>query len=178
VSADVPFARDRAGRLVVRLRGVEVELLRSLAGELTELLGEAARDDPAVARLFPRAYLDPTEEEAEGRWQALAGPDLLRSRLDALAGLVAALGAEPDPPDAELVLDDEQVGQWLGVLNDARLALGSRLGIEEDDEVPDEADTGAAAHARRVYGWLTHLEAELVDVLLGELPEDPAPDAR
>ena len=33
------------------------------------------------ARLFPRAYLDPTAETEEAEWQALVGPSLLRERL-------------------------------------------------------------------------------------------------
>ena len=40
--------------------------------------------DPARSRLFPRAYLDPTEESEEAEWQALVHPELLRERLDAL----------------------------------------------------------------------------------------------
>jgi hypothetical protein len=68
---------------------------------------------------------------------------------------------------AEVELDAGEVEAWLHVLNDARLALGTRLGIAEDPEAEeiDPSDPNAAAHA--MYGWLTWLENDLVETLLG-----------
>lgn len=175
---DVRFHRSAAGRLVVALHPAEVELLAHLADELAELLETPDVRDPAVDRLFPRAYLDPTEEEAEDAFSALVRPDLLRARLDALRALSAVLRATPGGTDPDAVrtveLEPAQEAQWLTVLNDARLALGTRLGITE--EAAERVDRGAApdeliVHAQQVYDWLTHLQGELVDVLLGELPE-------
>src|SRR2546426_10571 len=68
---------------------------------------------------------------------------------------------------AEVELAPEEVEAWLHVLNDARLALGARLGITEDPEAEeiDPSDPEAAAHA--MYAWLTWLENDLVETLLG-----------
>ena len=44
-----------------------------------------------IERLFPKAYLDPTEEGREREYAALVHADLMRSRLDRLAEVVATL---------------------------------------------------------------------------------------
>jgi hypothetical protein len=67
----------------------------------------------------------------------------------------------------EVEIDGDEAQAWLGALNDARLALGTRLGVTEDldyDDIPED-HPDAAAHA--VYRWLTWLEGDLVDTLLG-----------
>ena len=68
-------------------------------------------------------------------------------------------------------LSAEEANAWLSVLNDARLALGSRLGVTDDTEVAplDPSDPNAPTLA--AYAWLTYLEGELVDTLLGEMPD-------
>ena len=58
---------------------------------------------------------------------------------------------------------------WLAVINDARLALGTRLEVTEDLDLsgldPDDPDTAPFA----VYWWLGVLEERLVDVLSASL---------
>ena len=69
--------------------GREIELLEQLPTQLRQVF-DAPASDPAAARLFPRAYLDPTEEEAEAEFEALVQPELLRDRLDALELVTAS----------------------------------------------------------------------------------------
>ena len=79
------WKRFRSGpddTLVVSLAPQEIELLEQLPTQLRQVF-DAPASDPAAARLFPRAYLDPTEEEAEAEFEALVQPELLRDRLDA-----------------------------------------------------------------------------------------------
>ena len=78
------------GTLTVSLADEELSLMRVLPEQLREVFEEDA-DDPARARLFPRAYLDPTAETEEAEWQALVGPSLLRERLDALELITVTL---------------------------------------------------------------------------------------
>ena len=68
----------------------------------------------------------------------------------------------------KVILTAEQVDAWLAVLNDARLTLGVRLNITEDFEpvALDPANEEAAAYA--AYAWLTYLEDEMVQALIGE----------
>ena len=165
------FARKRDGHLDLTLDAAEAELIRALPAQLLELY-EGDRADPARQRLFPRAYLDPTEEEAESQWEDLVHPDLLAGRLAALQQLSASLdGADPARRDRVVVhIGADDVNAWLGVLNDARLALGARLGVTEETDLArlDPHDPESAPKA--AYAWLTYLQGELVETLLGDLP--------
>jgi hypothetical protein len=165
------FTLRRGGRVDLTLEAPEAELLRSLPAEL-RVLYETDAPDPARDRLFPRAYLDPTEEQAEQQWQELVYPELLRGRLEALERLTSALDrADTARRDRVVVhLEPDDVQAWLGVLNDARLALGTRLDVTDDTDLtdldPDDPNTPVVA----AYAWLTYLEGELVETLLGTLP--------
>jgi hypothetical protein len=150
----------------------ERELLRRLPDELRDAYSSDDPNDAVAARLFPRAYLDPTEEASEREWQALVRPEMLRERLAALEQVIGALeGAEP-ARRGRLVVDlgEDDVPALLGVLNDARLALGTTLGVDDDTDLgaldPNAPDFPAYA----AYGWLTYLQGELVETLLGDLP--------
>lgn len=163
--------RDRGGRVTLRFEPVEVETLVAIVADLRAVVEAGAGDDPVSRRLFPRAYLDPTEEEAEVEWQALVQPDLLRTRLDALAAVTEGLktAAPARHGNVEIVLDEESQAQWLGVLNDSRLALGTALDITEETEMHDFAAGDPRRDQFLLYSALTSLEGELIDALLGEL---------
>jgi hypothetical protein len=163
----------RDGMLVARLSEPERELLQRLPDELRGAYESTDPADEVHGRLFPRAYLDPTEESAEAEWQDLVFPDLLRERLDALTRVVQALEtAEPGSRGERVLrLGPDDVPALLGVLNDARLALGTRLDVQEDTDLGDFDEDQADAYGYMVYAWLTQLEGDLVDTLLGELPE-------
>jgi len=164
-----PRFERRGEGVVATLDANEVELLRRIPGELQEqFAGPASKDDPVYKRLFPAAYLDPTEESAEQEWQELVHPELLRQRTAALELVNTTLDrAVTKRGRVEVELGPEEVEAWLGVVNDARLALGTRLGVTEEPEAQeiDPSDPDAAAHA--MYGWLTWLENDLVEVMLG-----------
>ncbi len=107
--------------------------MRSLPEQLREVF-EGESGDPARERLFPRAYLDPTAESEEAEWQALVHPSLLRERLDALELITSTLARAALSGDWwQIALTPDEVQAWLGVLNDTRLVLGTRLGVTEDE---------------------------------------------
>ena len=54
--------------------------------------------------------------------------------------------------------------RWLQVLNDVRLALGTRLGITEDE--PDVDPGAPEAEPRQLYYWLTALQDALVRAMM------------
>lgn len=173
------FRRARDGAIEVRLDASEGAVLARVCRELSTLLdvGEARADgprpegtgaDPVLERLFPRAYLDPTEEEAEAEWRRLVHPDLVATRRDALATLIRTLDrARTTRNRLEVSLSKAEAGAWLAVLNDARLALGTRLDVTEDLDpaavAPDDPDSASLA----VYWWLGYLEEHLLDTLAG-----------
>jgi len=164
------FKRRRDGRLVVTLPAQAVDVLRQITSDLGDLI--AAREPgPITDRLFQRAYLDPTEETAEQDWERLVHDDLGRSRAEALETLLADLDrAEASKGErVQITLDLDGEMRWLTALNDARLALGTLLGVTEEEplEYPDDDPRAAGAN---LYAFLTALQGELVDVLLGETP--------
>lgn len=163
--------RNRGGPIVLRFEPIEAQTLIEIVAGVRTVLEEGAGDDAVSRRLFPRAYLDPTEEAAETEWQALVQPDLLRTRLDALAAVTGSLQDAPSTRrgDLEIVLDEVSQGQWLGVINDARLAIGTALDITEETELHDFAADDPRQGQFLLYGALTALEGELVDALLGDL---------
>jgi hypothetical protein len=158
------FRRGPGDTLVVSLAEEELALLRGLPEQLREVF-EGGDDHPAHSRLFPRAYLDPTAESEEAEWQALVHPSLLRERLDALELITTTLDrAAADGDWWQIELTPDEVQAWLGVLNDTRLVLGTRLGVTEEEHEIDPADPDAGARA--LYQWLTWVLGDLVEELL------------
>jgi hypothetical protein len=142
----------------------EVEALRDLAGQLEGLLSGGVPTygtDPIRDRLFPRAYVDPTEDRAESDFQSVVHDELVRAKSEALAALVDDLDGEGR---IAVELDETQIEQWVAALNDVRLAVGTAIGVTEDDV--DLADDDPRAFGFATYDWLTWLQGSLVEALL------------
>ena len=146
--------RTRSGEFVVKLSDDERTLLRRLPAELAELL---KTDDPSLRRLFPPAYADEPDREAE--YRRLMGDDLLASHSEALTVMEATI-------DSERLAEVELMG-WLRAINSLRLVLGTRLDVSEDmyDTAMDPEDPRAGAFA--LYSYLGWLEEEVVEALAG-----------
>ncbi len=150
--------RARGGQIVVRMAPEERALLGDLPGQLRELLDERG-DDPSIQRLFPPAYRNHPDHDRE--YQRLMADDLRDRHAASLAVLAGTAGAEE--------LSEEEAAAWLSALNNLRLVLGTRLDVSEDmDEDLDPADPRAPGLA--LYGYLSLLTQQLVDVLAGALP--------
>lgn len=153
--------RLRSGRYQVRLSPEERMVLKSLPGQLRELLDDPDRD-PSLARLFPPAYADDVVRDAE--YQVLKGDELVARRQTALEVVERTVDAEE--------LTEEELTAWMGVVNDIRLVLGTQLDVSEEMAAIDEDDPRAPAFA--LYGYLSWLLEQIVDAMSGALPE---PDA-
>jgi hypothetical protein len=160
----------RRNRRVRRTRrGVELalpeeerELVGALVSQLRALLltDDLGAGDPNLRRLFPVAYAD--DEQLDAEYKDLVRDSLLEGRLAALDTIEATLHAK--------TLDEEQLGCWMGGVNDLRLVIGTRLDVSEEDEPeidPDDPD----APARVAYHYLGWLLEEIVTVLSAGLPE-------
>jgi hypothetical protein len=141
------------GGIRLRLSRDERALLVGLTGELRALL-EVAPDDPSLRRLFPPAYDDEADERA---YKELTGDSLLDGRREALELLEQTADRKQ--------LSAEEADAWLRALNDLRLVLGTRLGVQEDtfSSEPDLNDPHGQALA--VYGYLSWLQEQLVEAL-------------
>lgn len=161
------MARVRKTRkgVTVELGAEERRLLRGLPDELAPVLTAEPAGDPVRDRLFPHAYLDPTEEQAEVDWQGMVHSELVDQKLAALTTLAATLDSAGEGESVKLSLQIDEAEAWLAALNDARLALGVALEITEDREpaMMDPADPDVQPYV--VYDWLTWLQGSLVDAL-------------
>lgn len=141
---------------VLNLAQQERDLLVQLMGELESLLEED--DHPYVARLFPVAY--PDDDEAEAEYQRLMREELVISR-SANIELVKELVARPE---GATMTEAETLG-WMQSLNAIRVVLGTMLGID-DDEAAEQIDLNEGSGAQ-LYGYLSYLLEWTVQSLSG-----------
>jgi hypothetical protein len=155
-----PFRR-KGGELVARLEPAEARILALLLDQLEQLLTADAEDvagDPVLDRLLPAGHRSDPELAAD--YRELTESSLRAGKADDLATVRAGL-----PPDGGTVrLDPEQGAAWLRTSNDLRLALGTRLDVQEDTEPPEDL-ASEEGQQLAVYYWLTGLQGSLVDAL-------------
>jgi Domain of unknown function (DUF2017) len=155
-----PF-RFRHGDVVARLDPAEASVVGLLLDQLEMLLVADADDvagDPVMARLLPEGHRGDPEAAAE--YRELTESSLRSGKTDDLALMRATL---PEG-GGDVRLDPDQAAAWLRSTNDLRLALGTRLGITDETEPPEEfADDEDQQLA--VYYWLTALQGSLIDAL-------------
>jgi len=128
---------------------------------LDELRTVAADEDgrgDVWQRLYPDAYEEPAHSaEFRGFTQGALRSERLE-RIDACK-------AELEADGKVLVLADDAGDRWIRVMNDLRLALGTRLGITEDwDHEVDPDDPEQFPQA--AYLWLTGAQDALVRALM------------
>ncbi|MCA1825203.1 MAG: DUF2017 domain-containing protein [Frankia sp.] len=135
-------------------------MLRGVATNLLEVLATLPAEDPAVGRLLPDGYRDDPRAAAELR--SLIQDDLVAGKRRAA---MTVLGSLPEA-GGRVLLDEERAEQWLAMLNDARLTLGTRLAVTQDDDDArwSTADDATQA-AYELYRWLGWLQEGLVEAL-------------
>lgn len=181
------FRRTMTGKATARLDEVERGLLRTLAEQLLEMveppraahadplaveLGledlDTAVDlsdmemlserDPVLDRLFPPAYDD---EQAAMEFRRFTELGLRQQKSAAIKRMLATLPTDHD----KVVLVPEDARAWLTTLNDMRLALSVRLGIETEADherlqlLPDDDPASGLYH---VYDLLTYIQESLI----------------
>ena len=146
----VPFDFTRRGYRC-NLDTDERFLVRRLIGEVRELLTGNLPDDPKMRRLFPPAYLDEAESEAQSDYQKYMHDELVASRLDCIMRVETFLAEEQNPH-----ITAEDLDAFTSALNGVRLVLGTLLSIDdEDDDYPD--DSGVHVNEMNLYNYLSWL---------------------
>ena len=149
------------GKLRLRLEDVEVEVLESLFDQLEAMLDGTDGDGAEAirARLSPAAYRDDAKAQAE--YERLTARTLRTDRDERLAECRAELEAGTDVD----ITDPDSARRWLQVLNDLRLALGTRLQVTEDERPAPDLD-GPEGELWAVYHWLTAVQDTVVGGLM------------
>ena len=145
-----------------------------------EFAGRSAREpsDSAVKRLFPAASSDPDLAE---EYRRLGQQDLADTKLADLQTVISLIDAT-GPEHSEVVVDEEEAIVLLRALNDVRIVLADRLGLERDGDfdtvrmlqqigerveeasAPDDEHAGADI-VIAVYELLSWLQESLLRVL-------------
>jgi hypothetical protein len=136
-----PTVDRRGGSIVLTLHPNEVQVLQWVFSDLGRMLSDGSNVDAVSKRLFPRAYLDPTEEASEAQWQEMVHDDLVDMRMTAMTDVVRSL--------------------------DNATPISGRVEVtpEWDFDDFDPADPSYELHA--LYAWMTELLSALVTVLGG-----------
>ena len=146
--------RTRDGSFEVRLPDAERQVLADVLPQLRAALQGDATADPAFRRLFPVAYANDAEHEAE--YRELVGDELLAKRLANVDTVLSTIGADR--------IAEDELFAWMGAVNDLRLVLGTRLDVSEETDLsvgPQHPE--AAAYALYAYlGWLLELLVDAV----------------
>ena len=142
------------------------ETLMDFSGPTTE------PDDPVLARLFPTAY--PDDEEASAEFRRFTEGTLRDGKARAAITIIDGLEDAGLPPELteeglmiDVELDQPTAETWMRSFTDLRIAMATRLVVEEGDEaywnsLPDD-DPRAQAHD--IYDWVGYLQETLVHAL-------------
>jgi hypothetical protein len=152
------------GGVVLHLEDGEAEVLSGFFDEMKRLLeADIPRSDAVIGRLFPPAYDDVDDNDA---YDALIHEELHDAKL-------AALRQARDDLDSgsadEVVLSPESAEGWLRLLTDLRLAIGTRLEVDEEMMAaePDPSDPDSMAlYALHWLGWVQESILRAIDPTL------------
>ena len=165
------FSRLDEQTILLELEDYERNVLIDLFNQLTDLIDapNAASDpltvlaasmhevpepqDPALARLFPSAYID--DEQSAADFRKFTQAELQTTKSGKIS--IALNSIEADQP--EYTIDLPTALAWLSALNDVRLVFATRIGVDDDFDHESE-EPGAM-----IYGWLTWLQGDLLDAL-------------
>ena len=178
------FHRHGDNAFVAEFSESEREVLINLVEQIIELLGERTDnhvDDPLAAmvgitthdsppedevllRLLPNAYADQVDAAEFRRYteSTLRGKKYAHS-MSMRITLKSSV-------DGIIEVDHDGANDWLGAMNDIRLALGVRLKVKQNSHeelellAPDDPMRGVYA----VYSWLGWLQESLIVALMDE----------
>jgi uncharacterized protein DUF2017 len=144
----------REGGFLLLLPEGERELMLQLLGELRTLL-KLGSEDPRLRRLYPAAYSDDEEKDAE--YRRLTHEELSSGRLAAIDVAERTIAEDELTPD--------QLTAWMHAVNALRLVLGTMLDVNEDDPFAVDPDD-PNAREYMLYGYLGLLLEEIVQAQL------------
>lgn len=127
------FQPQADGTFVVGIEPAVRAWIVEMAEALEETMGT---DNPDIKRLFPTAY--PHDPERDAGYQVFARGQQIERKHSAIETMRATVDSKTFTP--------EELSAWLGIVNDIRLVLGTRLDVSEDDRRIRRKDPNAEAH--------------------------------
>ena len=143
------------GAFRINLSADERDTMLRFVDQLEEVLS-AEHTDPRLRRLFPTAYHENPDLDAE--YQGYMRDELSQSRAASIATVREVLGSE-DP------ISESQLYAFMMVLNSLRLVLGTLLGVSEDEDSDDIDEDDPSFGQAQLYGYLGWLLEWTVDTL-------------
>ena len=158
--------RKREGPVVARdndlfeitLTVDERSTLLSFVDQLSDILAMGP-DDARLRRLFPTAYHENPDHDAE--YQGYMRDELTQSRSASIAIVKEVL-------ESTDLITAAQLHAFMTVLNNLRLVLGTLLDVGEDDFEDDFDENDPAFGQWQLYGYLGWLMEWTISALSGE----------
>jgi len=153
--------RRKSDGFVLDLGADETALVRRLTGELRTLLSDPEPTEEAlslIARLFPVAY--PDDDEMEAEYQRLMRDELVQSKL-------ATFDVVDDALADKAVIDEGQLVAVMQSINSLRLVLGVMLDVSDEPDADEVAEGFADSPEYALYGYLSWLLEWCVKALTG-----------
>lgn len=170
--------RPDGEQIVIQIEPFEVKILGDLANQLLDiaspnsevvenedplaaLIGidsQAAKPtDPISSRLFPDAY--PDDPDASMEFRRFTERSLRETSVTRAKRVLADLEGR-----TELTLSPDQWQQWVGFLNSLRLALGTRLEIDQESWNEERSESDPLYQLYELYNWLTWMQETLISI--------------
>ena len=165
-------------QIVIQIEPFEVKVLGDLANQLLDiaspnsevvenedplaaLIGidsQAAKPtDPILTRLFPDAY--PDDPDASMEFRRFTERSLRDTNVTRAKRVLADLEGR-----TKLTLNSDQWQQWVGFLNSLRLALGTRLEIDQESWNEERSESDPLYQLHELYDWLTWMQETLISI--------------
>lgn len=145
----------RHGTYRLNLPDEERQLLAHLLPQVKEMVTTPANEsDDRVKRLFPVAYANDADHDAE--YQHYMRDELVASRVAAIDIVLETIEARD--------ITESQLMAWMRSVNSVRLVLGTMLDIQEDDStelLPTDPQFGEHA----LYDYLSYLLEQIIEAI-------------
>jgi len=164
--------------IVIQIEEFEVKILGDLANQLLDITSPnsevVANEDPLAAmigidsqaekptdpistRLFPDAY--PDDPEASMEFRRFTERSLRETNVNRAKSVLADIDGQ-----TRLTLSGDQWQNWVGFLNSLRLALGTRLEVDQDTWTQERSESDPLYQIFELYNWLTWMQETLISI--------------
>lgn len=164
--------------IVIQIEPFEVKILGDLANQLLDIASPNSEvianedpldamigidsqaekpTDPISTRLFPDAY--PDDPEASMEFRRFTERSLRETNVNRAKSVLADIEDQ-----TTLTLSGDQWQRWVGFLNSLRLALGTRLEVDQDTWTQERSESDPLYQIFELYNWLTWMQETFISI--------------